>query len=82
MRQQCQGPQDPQPLRALVILRGGLTTDSPRRTIPELKRAAEVDCDTPTTLTITPARGGPAMASPFYHIRAGAPIDSPHDRAR
>ncbi len=37
-RQQCQGPQLVQPLRALVILRGGLTADSTRRTLPELKR--------------------------------------------
>ncbi len=45
--------------RALVILRGGLTADSTGRTIPELKRAAEVHRYTPTTLTITLAGRGP-----------------------
>ncbi len=47
----------PQAQRALVILCGGLTTDSTGRTLPEVRRAAEVDCSTPTTLTIHQAHG-------------------------
>ena len=75
-RQQCRGPRDMR-LRALVCLRDGLTADSTRRTVPELKRAAEV-FDHPDDPTIHQAPEGPAMAknpditgrrvSPMGHI--------------
>ncbi len=49
-----------EPPRALVCLRDGLTADSTGRTLPEVRRAAEVDCSTPTTLTIHQALQDPA----------------------
>ncbi len=67
--------------RALVILCDGLTVDSTGRTLPEVRRAAEVHKhpdDPDHQPELAPAR---QMASPFYHIRARGPLDSPHDRA-
>ncbi len=59
-------------MRALVILRDGLTTDSTGRILPEVRRAAEVDCSTPTTLTIHQAHGE-ARQMAEVHIARGTP---------
>ncbi len=52
------------PLRALVCLRDGLTADSTVCTIPELKRAAEVDCEHPDDPTIHQALTRPGTWLP------------------
>ncbi len=68
-------------LRVLVFLRDGLTTDSTGRILPEVRRAAEVFVP-PRRPYHSPPVPGQIVASLFYHIRAGVPIDSLHDRAR
>ena len=61
-------------LRALVFLRDGLATDSTERILPEVRRAAEVPLNTPTTLTTTRPQEARIMATFRYSVSCRPPL--------